>query len=266
MIKQILFITMLLLSLVVNGQSVPVDPEPGCNEIQRIGTIQQNNQNTAYFIGGPPVLDNSDVGCDGVMASIGYGNINPDEFAYGVIDADLIIENGMRGYDFTVDLAETFLDMPIGGEVKVTELYSSHQLIADLTLKKNHSMTASQMGVASQSGGNYRWEVTVKWYNSLIEDTFYLAHDDVLAYNFYVDTRESETPIAVIQIGRRGFSINPNYGQAGIVAQGLNSGETSYELETYFFGVIETNVVIPEGDQIFFDLNWTPDHIGSQSQ
>lgn len=262
MINKFIFWAMLFLSLAANSQLVPVDPDPGCKEIERFGVIQENSQNTAYFIGGIGSIDD-DSGCSGLMANIGYGSLNPSEVAFGAIDADLIDENGPGDVDFSIDLAETFVGMPYGGEVKIAELYSSHLLMADLTLKK-HIIAATSMATVNQNSDPYGWLLTVKWYTNnavqaTIEDTFNFAYDDVIAYNYYVNETDPEAPVAVIQVGRRSISENPYYGQTGLVAVDVNGSvnQLSHQLETYFLGVIETSVIIPEFDQISFDLNWT---------
>lgn len=263
MIYKFLFLAMLLLSLAVNSQSVPPDPRPGCENIDRFGVIQENTQNTAYFINGIESIDEDGAGCSGVAAHIGYGQLNPGEVAFGAIDADLIDENGPGDVDFSIDLAETFVGMPYGGEVKIAELYSSHSLMADLTLKK-HFIAATPMATVNQNSDPYGWLLTVKWYTNnafqaTIEDTFNFAYDDVIAYNFYVIEIDPEAPVAVIQVGRRSISENPYYGQTGLVAVDVNGSvnQLSHQLETYFLGIIETSVIVPEFDQISFDINWT---------
>lgn len=239
-------------SFAVGAQGVPPNPVPGCLGPQSVGMMQPTGISSQYFIGAYSTTGQGD--CAGIQGHIVHGDLLVNEYAYVMFDADHIIESTIGSVDFSIDLSTVLVNLPIGEQVRIVELYSDSSRIAGLTLKKIPNRMSSSRGARGQNYDPYRWQLTVKWYGGLsgifTEDKFNYAINDVIEYNYVAGLNNQQYSAAAIFLNGD-LTVNPY--------DGLSDPESSYgssELVTYFVGFIETSATLIEGDRINFDINW----------
>jgi len=237
-------------------QVLPPDPLPDCSGIQRIGAQHSDGYLTRYWVNGYGV--NND-GCEGLSIQVS-GQMQPDDFAYAIVDIDQFSQITPEEVDFSIDLTDVFQSLPIPYNVTVVQLHSSNALIGELILRKSTN-PASTAGAGAgktnqQTTSAEMWVVKIIWYSGSLTDvtvdSFLFGGNDVVEFNYIWDDSVISMPVSMVSLGENKTSVNP-YTIDGVGFTG-NANFTG-EATIMYLGLISSEVLLLDGDELKFDLS-----------
>lgn len=239
-------------------QPLPPDPLPDCPGIQRIGTQHSDGYLTQYWVNGYGV--NND-GCEGLSIQVS-GQMQPDDFAYAIVDIDQFSQATPEEVDFSIDLTDVFQSLSIPHNVTVVQLHSSNVLIGELILRKstNPAATAGTGKPNQQTTSAEMWAVKIIWYSGSITDvtvdSFLFDGNDVVEFNYIWDDSVISMPVSMVSLGENKTSVNP-YTIDG-VGPTANANFTG-EVTIMYLGLISSEILLLDDDEIKFDLSLNQD-------